>query len=88
MTAAMTSIGRSPGHSIREVRAGALIRLARTLKRAGRTEEALSTYGDLAAVTDATILGDPADLMARWARIELLVTLDRPDLLRAEAASL
>ena len=71
-----------------DVRAGALIRLARTLKRSGRADEALETYSQLAAVPDATILGDPAELMARWARVELLAALERQEVLRSEAAAL
>jgi two-component system phosphate regulon sensor histidine kinase PhoR len=70
------------------VRAGALIRLARTLRSTGRADEALETYATLAAISGATVLGDPVDLMARWARVDLLDTLGRRDQLIAEATSL
>ncbi len=72
----------------RNTQAGALIRLARTLRRAGRSEDALDAYAALAAIDDATVLGDPADLMARWARLELLSALRRTDILRAEGHAL
>jgi hypothetical protein len=48
----------------------------------------LAAYADLAATTGATILGDPAELMARWARVELLAALERSEALHAEATAL
>jgi two-component system phosphate regulon sensor histidine kinase PhoR len=53
----------------------------------GQPDQALVIYADLATTTGLTVLGDPADLMARWARTELLATLNRPEAER-EAASL
>ena len=70
------------------IRAGALMRLARAQKRGRALDAALETYAALAASTDATILGDPADLMARWARLELLESLGRRDQLAAEGTTL
>jgi signal transduction histidine kinase len=58
-------------------RAGALVRLARTQKGLGRADEALQTYGLVTQLTGATVNGDPADLLGRWARVELLRTLKR-----------
>ena len=69
-------------------RAGALVRLARVLKGSGKGDEALGTYAELVTMTAATLLGDPVDLMARWARVELLASLGRVKDARREAASL
>lgn len=70
------------------VRAGALLRLARTLRKAGRVDEALRAYADLALVPDARLSEVPADLVARRARCDLLQELDRGADLAAEARSL
>jgi tetratricopeptide (TPR) repeat protein len=67
------------------VRAGALLRLARTSRKAGRADEALRVYADLAKVSDARLSGLPADLVARRARCVLLQELGRGDELRSEA---
>jgi hypothetical protein len=53
------------------VRAGALLRLARTLRKAGRADEALRVYADLAHIPDARLSGLPADLVARRVRCVL-----------------
>jgi len=82
---AYRALARSPDPA---VRAGALIRLARVLRRSGRPDDALDTHAALAAMKGVTILGDPADLMARWARVDLLAALDRRDALASEARSL
>jgi len=54
------------------VRAGALMRLARVRRNQGRTEEALATYEDLAAMGGAVVFDSPAELVARRQRILLL----------------
>jgi signal transduction histidine kinase len=54
------------------IRAGALLRLARNLRKTGRPDEALAAYGELSALRTATIRGIPADLLARQARCGLL----------------
>lgn len=72
----------------RATRAGALIRLARVFRRSGRADDALGVYATLAGTSDARILGDPADLMARWARVELLDGLGRSADARREAEAL
>jgi signal transduction histidine kinase len=54
------------------VRAGALVRLARVYRRAGRWNEALAVYERLAACTGVSINGMPAELLARRARCEIL----------------
>jgi signal transduction histidine kinase len=71
-----------------DVRAGALVRLARVLKREGRADEALSAYAEMAQLRRAVVLGDPADLMARWARVELLGHMHRDGEARAEVGTL
>jgi signal transduction histidine kinase len=69
-------------------RAGALLRLARTLRKAGRADEALRVYADLALIPDARLSGVPADLVARRARGALLQELGRGAELAAEARAL
>jgi signal transduction histidine kinase len=71
-----------------DVRAGALVRLARAQRRLGRTDEALSTYDTAAMSNGGSVNGDPVDLFARWARIELLSALNRRDAAQAAAISL
>ena len=62
-------------------KAGALLRLARTQRRLGRSRDALRTYGQLSTLVDATAAGLPADLVGRRARCLLLnelgLTADR-----------
>ncbi|MBI1874168.1 MAG: hypothetical protein HYS05_09810 [Acidobacteria bacterium] len=70
------------------VRAGALLRLARTLRKTGRGDEALRAYADLAHIPDARLSGLPADLVARRARCVLLEELGRTTELGEEARSL
>ena len=70
------------------VKAGACLRLARNLRKAGRADAALDVYGDLAKVSEASLSGVPADLVARRARCALLQELGRTEQLRTEAAAL
>ncbi len=70
------------------VKAGALLRLARNLRKAGRAEGALEVYADLAKVTDVGLSGVPADLVARRARCALLQELGQKEQLREEARAL
>ena len=49
------------------VRAGAWLRLARTLRKLGRREEALQAYRQLRAIPDAAAGGAPAPLAGQWA---------------------
>lgn len=55
-----------------DVRAGALLRLARTLRKVGRADDALRVYADLAQIPEARLAGLPADLVARRARCLVL----------------
>ena len=68
------------------MKAGAELRLARNLRKAGRAEAALEIYGDLAKVTDVGLSGVPADLVASRARCALLEELGRTEQLRTGSA--
>jgi signal transduction histidine kinase len=70
------------------VRAGAYVRLARNLRKAGDVEQALATYARLAQLDDARLDGVPAGLVARRARCSVLAGLGRTSELRREAAAL
>lgn len=70
-----------------DVRAGAQLRLARNLRKAGRLEEALAVFAQLGGGT-GTVTGLPANLVGRSARCLLLQELGRLDELRAEAKAL
>jgi len=71
-----------------QVRAGALLGLARNLRKSGRLEEALEVYEELSAIPDAIVGGLPAELAARHARCSVLEELGRSEELAEEAASL
>jgi signal transduction histidine kinase len=72
------------------VRAGAQLRLARNLRKAGRLEAALDVYDEMAriSVPAVSVSGVPADLVARRARCDLLEKLGQPEQLQAEAGRL
>jgi len=70
------------------VRAGALLRLARVSRRAGRRPEALDAYQALARIPSVSIEGSPAGLLARRARCAVLEELGRTADLRQEAKAL
>ena len=69
-----------------EVRAGALVRLGRTLRKMGRNEAALVAYGQLAQLGTTPALGLPASLAASEARCTVLQAMGRTDDLGLEAA--
>lgn len=54
-----------------QVRAGALLRLARNLRRLNRRDEAKAVYRELSRIETVTLDGVPADLVARRALLEL-----------------
>ena len=68
-----------------EVRAGALLRLARDLRKLGRYGEALDVYGRLAEVGSVTIEGVPAGLTALDARCGVLEAMGRRAEMKKEA---
>jgi signal transduction histidine kinase len=55
----------------RPLRAAALMRLARCLRKLQQTKEALSVYGELAALGETNVAGSPSELVARHERIAL-----------------
>ena len=63
------------------VRAGALLRLGRVLRKAGHADEAQAAYARLAGFTGVCVAGVPADLVARH---ELGDSALRADLLRGK----
>jgi signal transduction histidine kinase len=82
---AYEGLARSPDEAIR---AGALVRIGRTLRKMGRSVEALPVYEELSRMTHARVVGLPADLVGRRARTALLAELNRPNELRASARTL
>lgn len=76
-------LARSPDPG---VRAGALLRLGRNLRKTGRHEEALQAYSELAQLGRTCVLGLPAELMAREARGTVLEAIGKREELRKEAS--
>ena len=72
----------------RSVRAGALMRLARSLRKQQLLQEAIAVYGELAALGQTSVAGSPAELLARRERIALLKQLGDEQAAKREAASL
>lgn len=70
------------------IRAGAWLRLARNLRKAGQTDDALATYAELARLGATPIEGLPARLLALHARCELLNELNERARLQQEARTL
>jgi len=68
-----------------DVRAGAQLRIARNLRKAGQMDLALAAYQDLAQSANVPIGCVPANLLARRARCALLAELNRTGELRREA---
>jgi signal transduction histidine kinase len=58
----------------RRVRATALMRLARCLRKMQQTKDALAVYSELAAFGEIPVAGSPSELLARRERIALLET--------------
>jgi signal transduction histidine kinase len=70
------------------IRAGALLRLARNLRKGSQSEAALAAYGELAELGSTSVGGLPAELLARHSRCVLLDQLGRHSELQAEAGTL
>lgn len=83
--AAFRELARSPNPGIR---AGALLRLARNLRKIGKPETALAAYSELAGLRTATIRGIPAELLARQARCSLLDEMARVSEMSREVRAL
>jgi signal transduction histidine kinase len=71
-----------------DVRAGALLRLARCLRGSGRQADALPVYARLVNEDGWAFEGMPVSLVARQARCSLMEALNQADDLRREAAAL
>jgi signal transduction histidine kinase len=78
-------VSRSPDPA---VRAAGLVRLGRSLRKAGRLQEALDAYSELAALGTTAVLGLPAEMVAREARCSALEAAGKRDALQREAAAL
>ena len=76
---------RSPDPALR---AAALVRLGRSLRKAGRNQEALAAYPELATLDSTPVSGLPAALVAREARCSLFEASGRRHDLQREAAAL
>ena len=66
--AAYRTLAAAPDPS---TRGGALLRLARCLRKQGRTADALAAYADLASLPLVSVAGSPAELVARRERVAL-----------------
>src|SRR5262249_17965041 len=76
------ALSRSPDTRVRAV---ALLRLGRNLRKMGRADEALRAYDELAHLDSERVAGLPADFAGRRAGCVALDELGREDGLRAEA---
>jgi len=86
--AAMAAFRQLAESSDTAIRAGALLRLARTLRTSGRQDEALAVYEQMARLGTAPVGAGPAELVARRARSELLLVVGRRGDANAETAAL
>ncbi|MFC2161053.1 ATP-binding protein [Acidobacteriota bacterium] len=68
------------------IRAGALLRMGRNLRKAGRFEDALKAYSELAQLGQISFEGVSAELWALVGRITILGTIGRQEELRREAS--
>ncbi len=82
---AIRTLRNLAGSSEPDIRAGALLRLGRTLRKADEVEAALAAYAELAELGAVRVAGLPAELVARYSRCEMLGELDRLDSLDREA---
>jgi signal transduction histidine kinase len=71
--------------TVPHVRAEALVRIARTLRKMGRPSEAVTQYRLLASLISVRVSGVPADLLARRAIAALHAELGNRDALEREA---
>lgn len=70
------------------IRAGALLRLGRNLRKAQQPKAALDVYGELERMGAVSVAGLPADLLARHARCVVLDELKRTAEVQREAGTL
>ena len=72
----------------RSVRAAALMRLARALRKQQQLRESLAVYGELAALGETLVAGSPSELVARRERIVVLKAIDGGEAATQEASLL
>jgi signal transduction histidine kinase len=70
------------------IRAGALLRLARALRKAGQRQAALAAYERVARLGTIQVAGAPAELVAGYSRCALLAELGKNSKARQEAGGL
>ncbi len=70
------------------IRGGALLRLARNLRKVGQIKEALAVYDELAVLGETVVDGRPAELWARYERCVLLDQIQQRPALEEEARAL
>jgi signal transduction histidine kinase len=70
------------------IRAGALVRLAGTLRRIGRLDAALDAYRQLSAMAAVSVMGEPAALVGRAGECRVLDAMGRRDDLTRAADAL
>jgi signal transduction histidine kinase len=85
---AITTYRELARSTVLPIRAGALVRLGRSLRKAGQPDEALRIYSGLGLLQDTFIEGLPAELVAREARCSALEEMGRRDVLEREAREL
>jgi len=88
LSAAITAFARLERSADPAVSAGALLRLGRTLRKAGRHDEALAAYARLSRHDGVAVGGVPASLAAAYARGALLEQQRRLSDLRDEGVAL
>jgi signal transduction histidine kinase len=79
---ALRAPARSPDP---QIRAAALLRIARNYRKLGRWDDALAAYGELAAIKAVQIEMLPPDLVALQARLGVLERANRVEAARQEA---
>jgi signal transduction histidine kinase len=75
---AIAAYRRLASSTDRSIRANALMRLARGLRKQQHVREALAAYEEMAAFGDAVVAGSPAELVARRERAVLLDSMHDP----------
>ena len=88
LRAAITAFAGLAGSADPAVSAGALLRLGRTLRKAGRHDEALAAYARLSRHDGVAVGGVPASLAAAYARGSLLEQQRRLSDFRDEGVAL
>lgn len=88
LTAAAQAYRRLASTDDHGIRAAALMRLARSLRKEGRINDALAAYHELAAMQNTAVAGSPSELVARRERIALFKIIGDQSAGEREAAAL